>query len=108
MTRYMIEAISTPQNMANLLKDSVDRTEAIRQIIEAAGGSFEQYYNNFSEGITFTIVNFPDEMGISSIMAALFAGEGLSSVRALPILTAAESVAVFKKAAGLGYRPPGK
>lgn len=108
MTRYLIEGISTPQNLANLLKDPVDRTEAIRKIIEAAGGSFEQYYNNLTEGITFVIANFPDEISISSITAAFFAGGGLSSVRALPILTAAESVAVFKKAAGLGYRPPGK
>ena len=108
MTRYMIEVLSTPENLANLLKNPVDRTDAIRQIVEAAGGSFEQYYNNFSEGITFVIANFPDEMSVSSVTAAFFAGGGLASVRALPILTAAESVAVFKKAAALTYRPPGK
>ena len=86
----------------------MDRTEAIRHIIEAVGGSFEQYYNNFTEGITFIIANFPDEMSISSIMASFYAGGGLASVRALPILTAAESVAVFKKAVDPSYRPPGK
>jgi uncharacterized protein with GYD domain len=94
--------------VAALLKNPEDRTEPIRRIIEAVGGSLEQYYNSFAEGTSFVIADIPDEASLDAIMAAFVAGGGLTSVRATSIMTASESVGVFKKAANIAYRPPGK
>ncbi len=108
MPRYMIQVTTTPQNLAALLKNPEDRTEPIRRTIEVVGGSLEQYYNSFSEGTTFVIADIPDEASLSALTAALFAGGGLLSCKATPIMTASESVEVFKRAASVDYRPPGK
>jgi uncharacterized protein with GYD domain len=107
MTRYMIQVTPTPQNMAALLKNPEDRTEPVRRVIEAVGGSLEQYYNSILEHTTFVIAYVPDEVSISALTAAIFAGGGLTSCKAMPIMTASESVEVFKKAANIAYRPPG-
>lgn len=108
MPRYMIQLTSTPQNVAALLKNPEDRTEAVRRVMEAAGGSLVEYYNSFTEATTFTIADFPDEESLSAVMAAFYAGGGMISMRATRIVTASESVQLFKKAASIGYRPPGK
>ena len=108
MTRYMIQVTATPQNVAALLKNPEDRTEPIRRTIEAVGGSLEQYYNSFAEGTTFVIADIPDQVSLDAIMAAFFAGGGLTSSKATPIMTASESLEVFKKAANIAYRPPGR
>lgn len=104
----MIQVTSTPQNLAALLMNPEDRTKPISHIIESIGGKLEQYYNSFTEGTTFVIVDIPDEASLSALMAALFAGGSLLSCKATPIMTASESVDVFKKAVSVAYRPPGK
>ena len=49
MSRYMIQATTTPQAAAGVLQEPEDRTEAIRPIFEAVGGSLERYYVSFAE-----------------------------------------------------------
>jgi uncharacterized protein with GYD domain len=108
MTKYMIQVTPTPQNVAALMKNPEDRTEVVRRVIEAVGGSLEQYYNSFAEDTSFVIANIPDEASLGAVMAAFFAGGGLTSYKATPIMTASESVKVLKRAANVAYRPPGK
>lgn len=108
MPKYMIQLTSTPQNVAALLKSPEDRTEAVRRVLKAGGGSLEQYYNSFTEATTFIIADVPDEVSLGAIMAAFYAGGGMTSMRAMPIMTGSESAEVFKKAASIAYRPPGK
>jgi len=106
--RYMIQATPTPQNVAALLQNPEDRTEAVRRVLEAAGCKLEQYYNSFAEGTTFVVADIPDEANLDALMATFFAGGGVTSIRATPIKTASESVDVYQRAASLAYRPPGK
>ena len=108
MPRYMIQETPTPQVAAALLQNPEDRTEPVRRIFEAVGGSLERYYVSFAEMTVFLIVDIPDQASLDAIMMAIFAGGGLTSIRAMPIMTASESVEVFKKAANIAYQPPGK
>ncbi len=108
MPKYMIQVTPTLQNVAALLKNPEDRTEAVRHVIEAVRGSLEQYYNSFIEDISFIIADIPDEASLGAVMATFFAGGGLTSCKATPIMTASESVQVLKRAASIAYRPPGK
>ena len=104
----MIQVTPTPQNVAALLQNPEDRTDAVRKVLEAAGCKLEQYYNSFAEGTSFVIADIPDDESLGAIIAAFYAGGGLTFMRATPIFTAVESVSVFKKASTLAYRPPGK
>ena len=108
MSKYMIQVTPTPQNVAALLKNPEDRTDAVRRVIEAVGGKLEQYYNSMAGGVTFLIAEVPDEKSLGAVMAAFYSGGGLTSAQDTPIMTAFESVEVFKRAASMVYRPPGK
>jgi uncharacterized protein with GYD domain len=106
MQKYMIQLVSTPQNVAALMKNPEDRTETVRSVLKAGGATLEQYYNSFTEAISFIVANVPDEKSLSAILAAFYAGGGLLSAHATPIMTASESTEIFKKAASISYRPP--
>ena len=108
MPRYMIQETYTPQPLAALLQNPQDRTEAVRPIFEAVGGSLEQYYVSLAENTVFLIADIPDQASLGAIMWAIFAGGALVSIRATPIITASEAVDVFKRAASVAYRPPGR
>jgi len=108
MPRYMIQATTTPQAAAAMLQKPEDRTEAVRPVFEAFGGSLEHYYISLAENTIFVIADIPDEATLGAIMVAFFARAPWVSFRAIPILTASESVEVFKRAASVAYRPPGK
>jgi len=108
MPRYMIQETPTPQVAVALLQNPEDRTELVRRIFEAVGGSLERYYVSFAEMTVFLIVDIPDQASLDAIMMAIFAGGGLTSIRATPIVTASEAVDTFKRAASVAYQPPGK
>jgi len=107
MPRYMIQETPTPQVVAALLQNPEDRTEEMRSIFEAAGGSLEGYYLSL-ENTVYLIADIPDQASLSAIMLAIFARGLLASIRATPIITASEAVDVFKRAASVAYRSPGR
>jgi len=108
MTRYLIEETVAPQAVAAMLQKPEDRTEEVSRVFEAVGGSLERYYVSFAEMKVYLIVDIPDEASLNAIMLTFFARAPLASIRATPIVTASEAVAVFKSAAGMAFRPPGK
>ena len=108
MPRYMIQGTTTPLADAGLLQNPEDRTEVIRPIFEAVGGRLEQFYISETENTVFWIADVPDQASLAAIMWAVFAGGGVTSYRATPIITASEAVDLFKRAASVAYRPPGR
>jgi len=104
----MIQETTTPQAAAGVLQNPEDRTEVIRPIFEAVGGNLEQFYVSEAENTVFLIADVPDQASLAAIMWAVSAGGGISSFRATPIVTASEAVDLFKKAASVAYRPPGR
>jgi uncharacterized protein with GYD domain len=108
MPRYMIQATTTPQAAAPLLQNPEDRTEAIRPILEAAGARLEHYYISLAENTIVLIADVPDQATLSALTLAFFAGGPWVSHRTTPIMTASEAVDLFKKAASVAYRPPGR
>ena len=107
MPRYMIQETGTPQVVAALLENPEDRTEEMRSVFEAVGGRLEGFYFSL-ENTAILIADVPDEASLSAIMLAIFSRGLLASIRATSIITASEAVDIFKKAASMAYRPPGK
>jgi len=108
MPKYMIQATTTPQAAAGVLQKQEDRTKVIRPIFEAIGGSLEQYYISLDSNTLFLIVDVPDQASLSALTLAFFAGGQWASFQTTPIITASEAVNLFKKAANVSYKPPGR
>lgn len=68
----------------------------------------EQYYVSGIENKTYLIVEAPDLKNVSTVGATFMAEGAASSIKYIPLFTLPEVVDVCKKAASLGYRPPGK
>jgi uncharacterized protein with GYD domain len=108
MAKYLIEETLASKGVAGVLENPEDRTEPVRRVFEAAGCKLEQFYVSLIENKTYLIVESPDLKSVNTVTMTFLAAGAASSIKCTPLLTAAEAVAMLKRAAGLGYRPPGK
>lgn len=90
--------MSNPQN----------RIEVIRPVIERLGGRLECAYLAFGEYDVIGITEMPDNVSAAAFSLAASAGGGVKAVKTTPLLTLEEGIEALKKAAGSGYRPPGR
>jgi uncharacterized protein with GYD domain len=108
MGKYLIEETLASQVIAGILKNPEDRMEPVRRIFESAGCKLEHFYASLIENKTYLIVESPDLKSIYAVTANFLAAGAASSIKCSPLITTSEAVDMFKKAASLPYRPPGK
>ncbi len=106
MPHYLIRASYTPEGWAALVKNPQNRREALRPVIEAAGGRLDAFYYAFGEDDAFVLVELPDNVSAAAISIAVAASGALKSTATTPLMTAEEAVEAMKRAKGAGYRPP--
>ena len=108
MPKFMIEETLASPAYSGMLKKPEDRGEVLKPIFKAAGCTLEQYYVSGIENKTYLIVEAPDLTNMSTVGTTFMAEGAASSIKYIPLLTLPEAVETCKKAAGLGYQPPGK
>jgi hypothetical protein len=54
------------------------------------------------------IMEMPDHVSAAAFSLAAAAGGALKAIKTTPLLTIEEGIAAMQKAAGAGYRPPGR
>ena len=108
MAKYLIEETISTQTAAGIMQKPEDRNEALRPVFEALGCKLDQFYVSGIENKAYLIVESPDLDSIYTVGATFLASGAASSIKYIPLLTVPEAVDLFKKAASLGYRPPGK
>ena len=108
MAKYLIEETIGPQGFQGISQKPEDRSEVLRPIFEAAGCKLEQFYISGIENKAYLIVESPDLNSVYTVGATFMAGGAASSIKCVPLITWPEVVDLAKKAASLGYRPPGK
>jgi uncharacterized protein with GYD domain len=108
MAKYLIEETLTAQAAAGLMQKPEDRSKVLRPIFEAAGCKLEQFYVSAIENKAYLIVESPDLNSVYTVGATFMAGGTALFLKYTPLLTVPEAVDLFKKAASLGFRPPGK
>ena len=108
MAKYLIEETISPQAFAGILHNPEDRSEVLKPLFEAAGCKMEQFYISLTENKAYLIVESPDLNSVYTVAVNFQAGGAASAIKCIPLLTIPEMVDLAKKAASLGYRPPGK
>lgn len=108
MAKYLIEETVASEGYAGILQKPEDRSDALRPLFEAAGCKLEQFYVSLIENKTYLMVEAPDLNRVWSIWANFMAAGAASSIKCIPIMLVSEGVELYKDAASLGYRPPGK
>ena len=108
MARYLFQASYTSEAWAAQVSNPQNRIDVIRPVIERLGGRLECAYLAFGEYDVIGIMVMPDNVSAAAFSLAASAGGGLKAIQTTPLLTVEEGIEALKKAAGAGYRPPGR
>jgi uncharacterized protein with GYD domain len=106
MPLYMVQASYVPEALAAMTKSPQDRTEAIRPLVEGAGGTLRDVY--FSQGDYDIIIVFevPDAEAANALALAAVGAGHLKAYKTTPLFTATEIMGAMRRAAQLTIRPP--
>ena len=108
MARYLFQASYTSEAWAAQVNNPQNRIDTIRPVIEQLGGRLESAYLCFGDYDVVVIVEMPDNISAAAFSLATSAGGALKAIKTTPLLTVEEGIEALKKAAGAGYRPPGR
>ena len=108
MAHYLIEVAYTAEAWAAQVSNPQNRIEAIRPVIERLGGRIESVYYAFGDYDVVGIMDMPDNVSAAAFSVAVSAGGGVKAIRTIPLMAIEDGIQVMRKAAGAGYRPPGR
>jgi uncharacterized protein with GYD domain len=106
MPLYMVQASYTPQALAAMTKSPQDRAQAIRPLVEGAGGQLRDVF--FCQGDYDIVIVFevPDAEAANAIALAAVGAGHLTAYKTTPLFTVAEVMGAMRRAAQLTIRPP--
>jgi uncharacterized protein with GYD domain len=105
MALYLWTASYSVSGTQGLLKDGgTKRRDAVRQMVEKAGGKLHSFYFSFGHSDVVGIAEFPDTVTAAAVSLAVNAA-GAAALKTTPLITPEELDAATKKP--VGYRPPG-
>jgi uncharacterized protein with GYD domain len=106
MPLYMVQASYVPEALAAMIKSPQDRSQAIRPLVEGAGGQLRDVF--FSQGDYDIVVLFevPDAEAANAIALAAVGAGHLRAYKTTPLFTGAEVMGAMRRAAQLTIRPP--
>jgi uncharacterized protein with GYD domain len=108
MARYLFQASYTSEAWAVQVSHPQNRMEVIRPVIERLGGRLESAYLSFGDYDVVVIAEMPDNVSAAAFSLAASAGGGVKAVKTTPLMTIEEGIEAMTKAAGAGYRAPGR
>ena len=106
MALYMTQFAYTTDAWAALAKKPEDRGQAFAALAEKMGGKFREIYYCFGEYDGLVIYEAPDNATASAIVVAATSPGHLKATKTTPLFTMSETMALLRKAGGMGYRAP--
>jgi uncharacterized protein with GYD domain len=108
MPTYLIQGCYTAEAIAAMVKKPEDRSVAVRGLVESLGGKLEGFWLASGEHDFVGIMQLPDLQTAAAFSLAAAAGGAVHHFKTIPLLTWAEGMSAFKKAAGVKYQSPTK
>ncbi len=109
---FCITANYTPQALNALMDDpNASRFEAVKKLVEAAGGKVIAMYSTVADGPgAMLIFEVPDPTSAPSISGVITASGAVKDIRLMRLLSQDEVVSVRKKAADIrgSYKAAGQ
>ena len=109
---FSLTAQYTPQALNNMMDDrNTNRYEAVKKLIEAAGGKLVSMYSYAAEGPGILVIfDVPDPEAAPAIVGVAVAGGAIHNVKLTRLMTQEEVGKVRQKGRDLraSYKAPGK
>jgi uncharacterized protein with GYD domain len=107
MPLYMVQASYTPQAIAAMTKSPQDRSQAIRPLVEGAGGRLRDLFFCQGDYDIVVVAELPDAEAANAVALASVGAGHLKTYKTTPLFTAEETMGAMRRAAQLTIRPPG-
>lgn len=107
MAYYLLQGAYAADAWAALVKNPVNRVEAIRPAVEKLGGGIESSFFAFGDYDVVLILRMPDDVSAAAFSLAVAAGGAFKSHRTTPLMSMEEGIEALRRAGEAGYRPPG-
>ena len=108
MPHYLLQIAYSSESWAAQVNDPQNRVDRVRPAIEKLGGKLNAAYYSFGDYDIIALLEFPDNTSAAALSLAASAGGAVRSAKMTPLMTMEEGVEAMAKAAGSGYRAPGK
>jgi uncharacterized protein with GYD domain len=108
MATYLFQGCYTTASIAAIMQKPEDRSVIVRGLIESLGGKFEGFWLAFGEYDFVGIAQLPNAEAAAAFALRVAAGGAVHNFKTVPLLTWAEGINAFKKAASAKYAPPAK
>jgi uncharacterized protein with GYD domain len=106
MPLYLLQGSYSPQAWAALAKNPEDREQALRGLVERAGGRFHNLYYCFGENDVVGIMEAQDPQTAAAVSIAITSAGHLKSLQTTVLMTVKEAMDAMKKAGKLNYQGP--
>ena len=106
MALYMVQASYAPQAIAAMVKSPQDRTQAIRPLVEGAGGQLRDVFVSQGDYDIVVLFEVPDAEAANAVALAAIAAGHLRAFKTTPLFTGAEIMGAMRRAGQLSLRPP--
>ncbi|HVA18333.1 MAG TPA: GYD domain-containing protein [Candidatus Dormibacteraeota bacterium] len=104
MPHYLLQIAYNEEAWRALIKNPVDRIEAVRPAVEKIGGKIREGWFAFGDYDVVCIAEMPDNISAAAIAIAFAGGGACKSVKTTPLMSTTEAVEALKKASHAGYR----
>lgn len=106
MAYFLLQGAYTAEAWAALVKNPVDRFEAVRPAVEELGGSVEGAFFAFGDYDVVLIMRMPDNVSAAAFSLAVAAGGAFKAHKTTLLMSTEEGLEALRRAGGSGYRPP--
>ena len=107
MARYMLQASYTAEGIAALVNNPHNRAEAVRPLLEGAGGKLISFDYAFGDYDVVAMIEAPDNVSAAALVMAVIAGGAVKEIKTTVLIPPEEAVAAMRLAASTAYAPPG-
>lgn len=107
MPHYLIQASYSAQSISGLISSGEDRSGVITSLVEGMGGKVESQYQCFGDYDVMIVLELPDNVSMAALSMVAGASGGLTNFKTTVLIPISQGVEAARKAAGIGYRPPG-
>ena len=106
MPYFLLQVAYTAEAWATLVRNPVNRLEAVRPAVEKLGGSIESTFFAFGDYDVVLILRMPDNVSAAAFSLAVAAGGAFKAHKTTPLMSMEEGLEALRQAGASGYRPP--
>jgi uncharacterized protein with GYD domain len=108
MPFYLVQASYTPQAFAALTKQTENREDGFRALVERLGGKLHSFFWAQGEYDLVVTVELPDAETANTLALAAISPGHARAYRTTPLFTNEETMRAMTRAGALQYRAPGQ